>query len=69
MRKKKAAGYLAVIASLIALSIVTPLVITTVSDHIAGWIRSSEEETEINETERMSEDGMAMTLYHLIGMS
>ena len=59
MRKKKAAGYLAVIASLIALSIVTPLVITTVSDHITGWIRSSEEETEINETERMSEDGMA----------
>ena len=56
MKKKKAAAYLTVIASLLALSIVTPLVINTVSDTIAGWIRSSEKETETDETERLTGD-------------
>ena len=56
MRKKKAAAYLTVIASLLALSIVTPLIINTVSDTIAGRIRASEKETEGFETEEQADD-------------
>ena len=61
MKKKKAAGYLAVIASLIALSIVTPLVISTVSGYIAGRIRKAdtEEAAELPDDQEDPEDAGA----------
>ena len=57
MKKKKAAAYLTVIAALISLSIVTPLVIETISGHIAHRIRNKETETE-KTSESVTEDGM-----------
>ena len=54
MKKRKAAAYIGVIASLIALSIVTPLLISSASDFIAGKIRKSETE-KIEETETVAE--------------
>ena len=62
MRKKKIVYYLTMIASLLALSVVTPLIIGTISGHIAEKIRGrpKEEQSEaINYETETDGEGMA----------
>ena len=62
MKKKKAASYLLVIASLIAISITTPLLISSVSGYIAGKIRGEDTEAE-SETVTESDQSEAVSEY------
>ena len=62
MRKKKIAFYLTMIVSLLALSVVTPLIIGSISSHIAEKIRGrpKEEQSETPDTEPDTDgEGMA----------
>ena len=59
MKKKKTAIYLGVIASMIALSIVTPLIINAATSYIVERLQKAEMETETERTTDFAVDEVA----------
>ena len=68
MKRRKTARYLVVILSLVALSVVSPLMIRAVSAYIAGKIRGREALREINETGGETEEAQTVSgVYEITG--